>query len=91
MSDSPRTPAGRLVSAFGDVDRMRNPTTIQRAVKFWPWGASMPPGLSKGGQSQIEILDPNEQYGELIAMDIRDPLFTLRRLAIAFRYSPPTC
>ena len=39
MSDSPRTPAGRLVSAFGDVDRMRKlyAPTIQ-----WSLSASLP-------------------------------------------------
>lgn len=76
---TPPTDTAPNVKYNGDVDRMRNPTTIQRAVKFWPWGASMPPGLSKGGQSQIEILDPNEQYGELIAMDIRDQDISLSR------------
>jgi hypothetical protein len=57
----------------GDIDHS---PSINRGVKFWPWGASAPSQLQRGSQIQITILDPHGDYDELMALDIRDQLAT---------------
>ncbi|MHB8679009.1 MAG: SPRY domain-containing protein [Rudaea sp.] len=65
----------------GDLDRATTKLSIQRSLKFWPWGASAPPQLGTGGKLQFTILDPNEIYGELLSSDIRDQLIVFNRVA----------
>lgn len=64
----------------GDIDRMQNPITVARSVTFWPWGSSAPSHTGSGGQIQIDILDPDQKYNQLMTLDIRDQLVSISRL-----------
>jgi hypothetical protein len=74
----------------GDVDRSQNPITISRGVKFWPWGASAPSQLQRGGQIQIQILDPHDDYQELMSLDIRDQLVNISTVYQGSAFSTAT-
>lgn len=58
----------------GDIDASQNAVRINRGVKFWPWGASAPGQLQRGGQIQISIRDRRGNYSELMSLDIRDQI-----------------
>lgn len=58
----------------GDIDHA---PSINRGVKFWPWGSSAPSQLQRGSQIQVSILDPHGDYDELMSLDIRDQLVSI--------------
>jgi len=64
----------------GNLDVVQTKMSIGRGVMFWPWGKSAPPQLSKGGQIQFTINDPDEVYGSLLADDIRDEMVVFSRV-----------
>jgi len=80
------TDAAPNVKFSGDLDRTQTKTTIARAMNIWTWGASAPPHLSKGGQSQFTIFDPNKIYGTLLSSDLRDELIVWNRVAQGTSY-----
>jgi len=63
----------------GDLDRMKSPVKISRSVPCWMHGASMPPQLGRATSVQLDILDPNGVYNQLLTADIRDQLVRFRR------------
>ncbi len=64
----------------GRIDREGSPPVLPRCLNFWMWGASMPSTLNKGSQIEIMILDPKEEFGELLELDIRDQIVDFDRL-----------
>ncbi|HXD83314.1 MAG TPA: hypothetical protein VN599_02670 [Rudaea sp.] len=80
------TDAAPNVKFSGDLDRVQTKTTIARALNIWTWGASAPPQLSKGGQSQFTILDPDKIYGNLMSDDLRDELIVWNRVDLGTSY-----
>ncbi len=46
--------------------------SVSRGVRFWVWGSSAPGQLQTGGQVSLSINDPDEVFGELTSLDIRD-------------------
>jgi hypothetical protein len=65
----------------GDIDGTTNPIQIARGVKFWMWGASMPPNMVNGSLIQMDIFDPNKIYDSLLTEDVRDLPVTFSRIA----------
>lgn len=62
----------------GDIDRQAS-AIFSRGVSFWPWGASAP--TVAGSSIQLDILDPNRQYDDLLTQDVRDLPVTFSRVA----------
>jgi hypothetical protein len=64
----------------GDIDRTQSSPAITRCMDFWGWGASKPPGLSKGSQITLDVLDPDKIYDEYTTVDVRDLPWVAERL-----------
>jgi hypothetical protein len=74
----------------GDIDHAQSVVTLTRGVKFWPWGASAPSQLQRGGQIQFTILDPHHDYDELMELDIRDQIVTISNVYQGEAFSTAT-
>lgn len=60
----------------GDLD-FSAPPTIIRGIKPWPFGASAPSQLQRGGQIQFTIIDTRGKYRKLMSTDVRDQVVSL--------------
>ena len=64
---------------FGDIDRSQSPMVISRGIDVWTWGDSKPQEMGGSTQIEIDILDPENRYGEFMTLDIRDELVVIDR------------